>query len=462
MDRRAIHNRRRGNPIMKKTLGVLLLATLPLGACGDLTVPDYNNPSIEDLEANPTPASVRAASTGLLIGARANITDRTGYVAMMGVLGREAYILDVSDPRYITELLVGPISSSGAFGAGLWTARYQNIRNANIVLSALDRVAGFTEPQKEAIRGFAKTIQALDFLLVINSRDTNGAPIEVGGSIDQLAEIASKQAVFAHIVSLLTQAEAHLQAGGAAFPFPLSSGFTGFNTPETFLQFNRALRARVEAYRGGYPAAIQALQGSFVSTSAPLTLGVYHTFDAGSDAPNQLNSTFFFVHPRIVQDAERRPNGEPDLRVQQKVGPHPEPTELLGIGSNLEFRLYPAVSTSVPIIRNEELILLRAEARWFTNDRAGALADLNFIRVNSGGLAPIDMLATDAEFITQLLRQRRYSLLFEGGHSLIDYRRFGRLQELPRDLPSHTFIPAFLVPEAECLARGRASVCDLS
>ena len=39
--------------------------------------------------------------------------------------------------------------------------------------------------------------------------------------------------------------------------------------------------------------------------------------------------------------------------------------------------------------------------------------------------------ATEAEFVTALLRERRYSLLFEGGHRWIDYRRFGRLSQLP-------------------------------
>ncbi|HEU0054418.1 MAG TPA: hypothetical protein VFQ39_14620, partial [Longimicrobium sp.] len=260
-------------------LAPLALLVALAGACGsDLTVPEYNNPSLEDLENNPTPAGVKAAATGLLIGVRADMTGRTSYIALLGIVGREAYILDASDPRYINELLVGPLTNTGAFGAGVWTARYANIRGANILLSATDKVTGFSDAEKEAIRGFAKTIQALDFLLVINTRDVNGAPIDVNRPLSELAPLESKAEVLARVAQLLDEGRTHLAAAGAlpAFPFALSTGFAGFNTPATFIRFNRALRARVDVYRGDYPSAVTSLSQSFVSTADALTTGVYN------------------------------------------------------------------------------------------------------------------------------------------------------------------------------------------
>ncbi|HYJ78844.1 MAG TPA: RagB/SusD family nutrient uptake outer membrane protein [Longimicrobiaceae bacterium] len=441
----------------------LALAALLGGGCGDLNIPEYNNPSIEDLTGNPTPAGIEAAAVGLQIGARSDMTGRTSYVSMLGVIGRESYTLDVSDPRYITELLVGPVTNSGAFGAGLWTTRYANIRLGNIILDALPNVAAYSDAQRAAVRGFTETIQALDFLLVINSRDVNGAPIEVGGAIEELAPLESKAEVFARIVQLLEAGRTDLvAAGGTPFPFPLSAGFAGFNTPATFLQFNRALRARVDVYMGNYAAALTALGQSFLSTAAPLSRGVYNTYGTGSDAPNELATLLVFAHPSIVTDAENKPDATPDNRLLAKVGPHPSGSRtLLGVTSDRQFLLYPAVTTPVPIIRNEELILLRSEARWFTGDRPGAMADLNFIRTTSGGLAAIAEPATDAAFVTELLKQRRYSLLFEG-HRWIDVRRFGRLNTLPLDVPTHIRIAAFQIPEAECLARTLTSPCIAS
>ena len=117
------------------------------------------------------------------------------------------------------------------------------------------------------------------------------------------------------------------------------------------------------------------------------------------------------------------------------------------------FTIYESNTAPVPIIRNEELILLRAEARFFTGNTAGALADINLIRTTSGGLAPRGAFANAADFTTELLMQRRYSLMFEGGHRWIDARRFGRLSTLPKALPTHNIQGRFPFPEAECLVR---------
>ena len=380
---------------------------------------------------------------------------------MLGVVGRESYILDSSDPRYVSELLQGPLSNSGAFGAGMWTARYANIRNANLLLAALENVQGFTTAEQEAIRGWAKTWQALDFLLVINTRDINGAPIAVEGAFDETAPFATRAAVFQHIVALLDQGRTHLQAGGAQFPFSIGRGLAPFNTPATFLQFNRALRARVAVYLGDYAGAITLLPQTFLSTSAELDLGAYHTYAPSEGLGNELSSTFTYARPALVSDAETQSGSATvDRRVVEKIGAHPSPRSQQGVSSDRQFLLYPDATADLPIIRNEELILLRAEARWFTNDKPGAMADLNHIRQQSGNLATIAQPATDAEFVTALLKERKYSLMFEG-HRWIDARRFGRLESLGRDVGSHIIVPRWSIPEAECLARELPSPCNL-
>ena len=77
------------------------LGVLSLAAC-DIDVTDLNNPA-----------------TGLLIGARAGWTATNGYVSEMGILGRESYVLTTDDPRFTTELLIGPLDGgNGAFGGG--------------------------------------------------------------------------------------------------------------------------------------------------------------------------------------------------------------------------------------------------------------------------------------------------------------------------------------------------------
>lgn len=451
---------RRMIPGMRRPLA-LLLAALAAGACGDLTVPDYNNPAVDEFVNNPTPGAVRAAATGLQVGGRLGMTDRAGYVAMLGIVGRESYILDSSDPRYVSELLQGPLTNSGGFGAGMWTQRYANIRGANLLLQALENVQGFSEAEKEAIRGWAKTWQALDFLLVVNTRDVAGAPIAVEGDINVPAPFVSRAAVFQHIVSLLEQGRTHLLAGGSSFPFSIGRGFNEFRTPQNFLRFNRALRARVAVYLGDYATAITLFPQTFIDAGGDLDLGAYHTFASSEGQGNDLANPFTYARPALVADAETQAGGAAlDRRVLQKIGPHESPRTQQGLSSDRAFLLYPDASSDLVIIDNEELILLRAEARWFTGDKPGAMADLNLIRQVAGGLAPIAQPATDAAFVTALLKERKYSLMFEG-HRWVDARRFGRLESLGRDVASHIIIPRWAIPESECLARNLPSPCDL-
>jgi hypothetical protein len=443
---------------------VLPLAAFAVAGCGDLTVPDYNNPSIEALQGNPTPTTIAQAAQGMLIGSRTYMGTQNGYVSLLGILGRESYNFDPADPRFVTEMLIGPLDKgSPAFGANLYAFFYRNIRLGNTLLNAVGQVGGLSDAQKEAVRGFAKTMQAHDFLMLINTRDDLGLPVDVG--IDPTAPpapIVSKAQVFARIVQLLEEARTHLQAGGTAFAFALGPGFTDLDTPATFLTFNRALKARVDVYMGNYAAALASLSASFLNTSASFNVGAYHAFSTQSgDIDNRLfdpQGRAILAHPSILTDAQLRPDGSRDLRATTKVTTLAEPRTVQGVTTDLLFTIYDSPEAPVPIIRNEGLILLRAEARYNTGDIPGALADINLVRVNSGGLAPLTLadIATPAAFTDELLYNRRYSLLFEGGHRWIDARRFGRLGTLPRALPTHTVPSRFPYPEGECLARDPA------
>ncbi|ADO75924.1 RagB/SusD family nutrient uptake outer membrane protein [Stigmatella aurantiaca] len=441
------------NPFLKKQVLVTLCASLTVGGCS-LEVGDLNNPGLDAIRETPTPAGVFSVATGLLIGNRAGVSAQNGYVAQLGILGRESFTLDPADPRYVTEMVRGTLNpGSPAFGGSNWNAPYANIRNANTLLSMVDKVSGLTDAQKEATRGFAKTIQAIDFLVAINTRDENGAPIDVGGDITELAPIEPKAVVFTHIATLLDEAKAHLTAGGTAFPFPLSSGYDGFDTPPDFIAFNRALKARVEVYRGNFTSALTALDESFLDLAAPLELGVYHTYSTSSgDATNALFSNGNIIaNPLLVTEAERKLTGDVDDRVTRKIGTLEKEVKYDdAIRSTYEFILYDSASAPIPIIRNEELILLRAEANIGLGNIPTAAEDLNFIRVTSGGLTAREDI-TAANALDELLRQKRYSLLFEGGHRWIDLRRYNRLETIAT--PDSVINRAFPLPSPETDAR---------
>ena len=435
---------------MNKTL----VAVAVLLASCEFDVPNLNQPSIDSLQ-NPTPSQVNALATGLLIGSRKAWTERVGAVVEWGILGREALVLTQSEPRFINQLLAGPLSSGDAnFGGNFWVIPYANIRNANLLLHTLDNPAltGMTDAEKEALRGFAKTMQAYEFMQVVDSHYTNGAVLDVDHPLGSPPGpiVTDLNAIYTSLEALLDDAETHLTAGGTAFSFPLGTGFIAFDTPSTFTRFNRALRARVAVYHGKYADALTALAASFLDTNADLNLGAYHAYGAGSgDTPNDLNDTSIFCDDSVVKDAEQLRNtpggigcnaGSPpfplaclDQRVQSKVKLLSAPSTLSGHSASYGFALYPDSTSHIGIIRNEELILLRAEANiglgnvnTAPNGAASARDDINLIR-RAAGLNSKAPFADAATALDDLLTQKRYSLLFEGGHRWIDLRRYGKL-----------------------------------
>ncbi len=133
----------------------------------------------------------------------------------------------------------------------------------------------------------------------------------------------------------------------------------------------------------------------------------------------------------------------------------------LGHTSDMAFKVYGSSTARVAIIRKEELILLRAEAELGLGNPTGAAALINYIRVNSGRLpvrAGLAAAPTDT-IVTELLRQRVYSLLFEGGHRWIDARRYGRLSSLPNPVAGDNVFSVMPIPSDECGARALPANC---
>jgi starch-binding outer membrane protein, SusD/RagB family len=447
-----------------------------LVACKDLDVPNLNSPGLQDFENNPTRSQVLSVASGLLIGTRTGIAPQNGYVSLLGILGRESYNFDPADPRFVTEMLVGPLDGgSPAFGGNLWSNSYRNIRNASLELAALNKVPLVNDAEKEAIRGFAQTIQALDYLNVINTRDANGAPIV--SDLDPLAPpaaIASKDSVFGHIGRLLDSAQAHLDSAGVltggdlTFPFALSPGFAGFNTTASFRRFNRALRARVLVYSGSagciacWDSALTALSGSFIDTTGDFNIGVFYSYATVSgDETNPLydpNARALVAHPSFQTDAQLQAGGAPDDRFVRKTATLASPKTTQGLSSQIQYTIYKSNTDPIPIIRNEELILIRAEANIGKGGAAlaAAVTDLNEIRTKSGKLPAYAGPVTQAALLDELLYNRRYSLAFEGGHRWIDLRRYGRLGTLPTETTSSGAAKRFAkfpFPQFDCDAR---------
>ena len=441
----------------KAIVALTLVGALAVGACNfDLVNPNSPPP----IGSNATPDQVKSAALGLLVALRVDVTR---WVLNNGILGRESYRLDTADPRFTTELLAGPLDpSNDAFGGGQWAAEFRAIQSGYAILNVIGS-AQIPAGQQAAARGFVHTMQSVAFLMVLNSHTQDSIPVDVNRSVSQpLAPFVSNDSAYKYVLSLLDSAKTELQAA-TAFSFDPGPGFVGFNTPATFLKVNRALAARLQAYRASpsapgvactacWDTVLTNLAASFIDPAAPLDMGVYHSYSTGNqDVTNGLSqdpaSAIQLAH-RMVKDSAEVQNlsSLPDRRFLAKVTDRksatatvPDTFSLACLKSALAWIRYPTPNSAIPMIRNEELFLLRAEANWFgaTGSKAQAVSDLNFIRQTSGNLAPttVTIASTDAAFVNALLHERLYSLLYEG-HRWVDLRRYGRLNQVIIDRPT--------------------------
>jgi hypothetical protein len=450
---------------IKLTRAALALVVISAGACSyDIANP--NSPGV--IGDNPSAAQVGAAANGILMATRQDVAD---WALDGAIFGREAFRIDPADPRFVTEMMQGPLDpGSRAFGGDHWLEPYSAIRSANDLLAVIGTASSLTPEQQNAVSGFAHTLQAYNFLIILDSHTEDQIPIDVGRDASAPpAAFVTNAAAWDHVIALLDGAATEL-TGTPAFPFVLPPGFAGFDSTATFLTFNRALRARVAVYRGDFAGALTFLGQSFLNTTLPLDRGVYMDFGTGAgDVPNPLAvsplTSENLGHPTLETQAQLQPGGALDLRFLNKLVKRPTATSggttnttpPQTFSSDLGWVRYPSPSSPIPLIKNEELILLRAEAEIGSGDLGSAVTDINFIRLNSGGLGPYAGTVDQPSLLAELLYNKRYSLMYEGGHSWIDYRRYGLtalLQSIDRPGPPPDVIfPTLPIPTAETQPR---------
>jgi hypothetical protein len=442
---------------------LLALAAPVAGAC-DYDIANPNSPSV--IGENPSAAQVGAASNGILIATRQDLAD---WALDGAIWGREAFRIDPADPRFTQEMMQGPLDpGSRAFGGDHWLEPYSAIRSANDLLAVIGTASSLTPEEQSSTSGFARTMQAYNFTIILSSHNQDQIPIDVGRDASAPpAPFVTNAEAWNHVIALLDQAATELV--GAEFPFTLPAGFTGFNTPATFLRFNRALRARVAVYRADYAGALTFLSQSFLDPAAPMDLGVYMDFGTGAgDVANPLavssQTSENFGHPTLETQAQLQSGGALDQRFLNKLVKRPSrsggttnTTPNQTFSSDLGWIRYPSPNSPIPIIKNEELILLRAEANINLAQTGPAVTDLNLVRQTSGLLGPYAGAVDQPSLINELLYNKRYSLMYEGGHSWIDYRRYNltsALQSIDRPGPPPDVIfPTLPIPTAETQPR---------
>ncbi len=432
---------------MKKTITIhmmLLASLLFLFASCKKDYGNLNGATVEQFQSNATAAELNNLVSGTESGMRNGLAF---YLDDVGIIGRENYHFATSEPRYVTDLLganSATLSGSNFYITTPWAARYRVVKNCNVLIQAANNSATITAAQKGGYTGFAKMIKAYQLLLNLNLTDSNGIRVDVANP-DNLGPIVNYNDGLTAIASLLDSASADFSTANVSYPL---AGFSSFNTAAGLLQVSKALSARAAVYQQRWNDALTDLNASFFGLNNDFYLGVYHVFGTGSG--DQLNPVFIPqnqtgevrpAHPSYAADIEAGDDriGKATLRTS--------PVSLNGLTSNRDVWVYTSSTAPIPIIRNEELILIYAEANIQLNNLGEGIKALNVIR-SKHNLPNYSGAVTQPALIDEMLKQRRYSLYFEG-HRWIDMRRYNRLNELPIDRAGDDVWSEFPLPVTE-------------
>ena len=439
---------------------ILFCAVLILPGCQLDDIENPNAPTVGSFDEGASRADVILLAVGLEAVMR---NDLAFHYDTVSILGREYYDLTGVDPRYTGEILKGPLDDNGFLTTRAHAAWFKIVKSANVLINAVENsVAGFDDATKNGYLGFAKTLKAYALLMVANRQYTNGIRIDVSDP-DNLGPIVGYDEALTAIMSMLNEANTELNAGGDTFDFPISSGFGDLRKPDPsdpgnllplspgdFAEFNRAVAARLALYQGNKSEALSLLNSSFLDLNGGLSKGVAHIFGlTGNDIANALfrvpeqSGQEFMIHDSWIDDAEAG-----DARVTNKSIFYPSSFD--NLSADYQIAVFKSNVDPVYLIRNEELVLIYAEANIGT-DNTEAVSAINIVR-NAAGLPNYSGGTSDNDLVEEVLNQRRYSLLGEG-HRWVDLRRLGRLTEayIPLDRAGDNIIDAFPTPFTESL-----------
>jgi hypothetical protein len=454
-------------------VAVAAAALCTLAACKDPEVPNYQSPTI-DPQAQSAVQQLISGMFSSTRGSTASGTDLFYYIQAMSSFGRDAGNFTNTDSRYITEWMGAGVAipNSDFYGGVVWDNLFRVVKTGNTVLADIPTVTpAYSASDAGLVTGIVQTWKAYNFMLLAETRDTNGVPVYgVDMPQGQVAPILCNKDVWAYITALLDSGETALEKGTAGpLPVILPNGFNGASlagppgSVGTFAGFNRALRAKagleyayaIARQKGaaaapsntsaGSPdvaaltAADAAAKASFIfnggaveyvqTTPAPFAdpFGVYHSFSGASgDQPNPYFTglTTMFVVDAADSEIIADPADKRAGKIIPNIAPPGQKTYNAIVSQALTSGNYPSATAPIPIIRNEDLVLIDAAIQLGLGQSANAVTLINAVRTAAGAatVAPAGFVATR----NQLLHEFRASNILESGEDrTIMIRNYG-------------------------------------
>ena len=401
------------NFIIKIAAGLSLLGGM--ASCKkDFTNP--NAPTLEETFASDRAATAVAAGLQRQYSTTAlsplyNMVNANGFVTNELILRNAGNIPEL-------QLSTGgsAVDATNTVLANIWTRSNKIIWDADNVMRYANGLADKT--YASGLIAFSSIFKALSLgnmsMMWERIPDTTG----IGN-----APFINRQDGFRKAVAVLNNAIAAYNAN-TPNSLVMSRLPAGINIPNTL----QALKARYSLYAGDYATALAA------ANAVNLTVKSYFDFDALAQNPvfesaTSTNNVFQPVDSTLGLPTSLAPDLA-DKRIPFYIGIN------TSIAPRYRIRgFYATGTTQVPVYLPGEMMLIKAEAyaRQTPPDLVNALIELNRVITKTpaadvwgvGADLPPVVLATQAEILTEIYRQRSIEL-FMSGLKLEDMRRFNR------------------------------------
>ncbi len=391
------------------TLFVCAASGTMLAACNL----DIANPNAAtEVNVLTTPAGVRALAVGLQ-GRWGNA--RADAVWIPGLVANELGVTNASlapqraFQRFPDAGALTPLEDVNVDLLNFWSRHYQIVRTANELLASIEGVT-LAPGTVSGVRALAFTMKAYAFGTLAEAWQQ--IPVDITGFQSTFVDRAT---ALNTTLDLLAEARRVLDATPPSAEFTSQLLTPGIDLPSLV----RAWQARYALAAGRNDQAL-----AFANDVAASAQSEYR-YATADQSP--LWSVFTGLRYFSAQASLRTSAETGDSRVTRLFGPTPQAS--FGGSSVVPVLIFATQTDAYAMFTQDELSLIRAEALARLNRLPEALAQVNTVRQRAN-LMPRTAaeLSTQPALLTEIARQRRYSL-FASGLAWGDLRRFGRAQE---------------------------------
>lgn len=444
-----------------------------------LLVACQDNPAApsQDKIVAGSPQTLQSLATGVIAQNRTEFASGASVV-FPDIMARDAIVLTNSETRYTDDFYKNQPDPFDFIGSSAWDGNYLTLR----AIHSLFQSPAYTDltdtAEKHAVAGVMHNIALIAYLRVIEMHDQNGMVIQPDDPT-ALGPLKTKAASLAYLSALADTTIAELSAAGTTVPFTLPSGYAlhgDYGTIANQLRLAHALKGRIELYRAlsdpANPSTANATTAITELTAALddapgtvtqeyLNKGPWYEFNpsAPESSPNPLVAASFYltdnfvssINPLDARTANIEPAGTISMRgyTAHNIWALTDPSD----ASNKALPL--------PIMRNANVYLLRAQAEVLANNLPAATADVNAVHQVEGGL-PAYLTFLDANAaIDAILYEYRYSFIYQGPQHLVALRQYAKINlayvsqtGMPSPGANDALVQQLPIPGNEAAARG--------